>query len=94
MIPDITVCRKGEEVYLKLMGNFNTASSTELLRALKKLVMASLEFSPPDAKVSFTFTAHGKVDLGLREQLAHRSENCPRPWVNGGPGWTREVGDR
>lgn len=70
MKPEITVCRKGDNVYLKLMGNFNLTSSSQLLHALKKVVMATLEYSTPDSEVSFTFSTHGKVNLGQKENLA------------------------
>lgn len=64
MKPKISVRRKRDNVYLKLMGNFSTHSSGELLHALKKLVLASLEFSHPDSDVSFIFKTHAKVSLG------------------------------
>ncbi len=78
MEPEISICRKGEKVYLKLTGNFDLASSSQLLHALKRLVLATLEFSPPNSQISFTFSTRGKVDLGRARP------GCPR---RHGPGF-------
>ncbi len=63
MQPHLSICRKRENLYLRLQGNFNKTSSAEILRAVKKLVEASLQFSPPEARVDFTFRTHAKVGL-------------------------------
>jgi hypothetical protein len=61
--PQISICRKRENLYLKLTGDFNESSSGDFFHAIKKLVLASLRISPPDAKVAFTFQTHGKVNF-------------------------------
>jgi hypothetical protein len=61
--PKISVCRKGDNVYLKLMGDISPHSSEELLHAVKKMVLASLRFSSPGSKVSCTFTTQAKVSF-------------------------------
>jgi len=63
MKPKISVCRKRDHVYLKFMGNFNFTSSDQLLHALRKMVMSSLEYSHPGSKVLFTFKTHARVNL-------------------------------
>ncbi len=63
MQPQISICRKRENLYLKLKGDFTATSSEEMLRAVKKLMNASLQISPPAAKVVFTFQTHAKVAL-------------------------------
>lgn len=63
MQAQISICRKRENLYLKLKGNFNETSSGELLHALQKLLVSSLQIASPEAQVLFTFQTHAKVDL-------------------------------
>jgi hypothetical protein len=78
---NISVCRKKDDVYLKLMGKFSHASAYELLGVMKKVMMASLKFSSPDATVLFTFRTHAKVDLGKKGGLltSSRRDGPGRP---------------
>ena len=62
MRPTVSVCRKGDNLYLTLEGNFDHISSQQLLQALRKLVMTSLKCFAADSPVGFTFKTHGKVD--------------------------------
>jgi hypothetical protein len=62
----ISVRRKGDQVYLKLMGDFSLHSSEELLHAVRQMVLASLKFSSPGCKVSCTFKTQAKVSFGRR----------------------------
>ncbi len=43
MRPTVSVCRKGDDLYLTLEGDFNHISSQQLLQALRKLVVTSLK---------------------------------------------------
>ncbi len=61
MRPTVSVCRKGEDLYLTLEGDFNHISSQQLLQALRKLVATSLKCFAPDSPVAFSFKTHGKV---------------------------------
>ncbi len=71
MDPKISVRRKGDHVYVKLMEDVSSNSSEELLHAVKKMVLASLKFSSPGSKVSCTFTTQAKVNIGrLAEELS------------------------
>jgi hypothetical protein len=63
MKPTISVCRKGDDLYLTLEGDFNHISSQQLLQALRKLVGTSLKCFDADSPVAFSFKTHGKVDL-------------------------------
>lgn len=60
MQPQLSICRKRENLYLKLTGHLNEASSEEILHAVKRLVTTSLQFSSPEAQVVFTFQTHAK----------------------------------
>ena len=62
MRPTVSVCRKGEDLYLTLEGDFNHISSQQLLQALRKLVATSLKCFAADSPAAFTFKTHGKVD--------------------------------
>jgi hypothetical protein len=62
MGPTVSVCRKGEDLYLTLEGDFNQISSQQLLQALRKLVVTSLKCFAADSPAAFTFKTHGKVD--------------------------------
>ena len=62
MKPTVSVCRKGDNLYLTLEGDFNHISSQELLLALRKLVGTSLKCFAADSPVGFSFKTHGKVD--------------------------------
>jgi hypothetical protein len=62
MRPTVSVCRKGDDLYLTLEGDFTHISSQQLLQALRKLVMTSLKCFAADSPVAFTFKTHGKVD--------------------------------
>ena len=67
--PTVSVCRKGEDLYLTLEGDFNQISSQELFQALRKLVSTSLKCFAVDSPVAFTFKTHGKVDLRKTGQV-------------------------
>ena len=62
MKPTVSVCRKGDDLYLTLEGDFNHISSQQLLQALRKLVGTSLKCFDADSPVAFSFKTHGKVD--------------------------------
>jgi hypothetical protein len=63
MGPTVSICRKGEDLYLTLEGDFSQISSQQLLQALKKLVLTSLKCFAADSPVAFSFKTHGKIDL-------------------------------
>ncbi len=68
--PQISICRKRENLYLELKGDFNQTSSEEILQAIKRLVATSLQISAPDARVLFTLRTHAKI--GSRRQAPPR----------------------
>jgi len=62
MKPTISVCRKGDDLYLTLEGDFNHISSQHLFQAMRRLVVMSLKCFAADSPVVFSFKTHGKVD--------------------------------
>jgi hypothetical protein len=69
MKPTVSVCRKGENLYLTLEGDLDQISSQQLLEALRKLVMTSRKCFPVDSPVVFTFKTHGKVDINKKSYV-------------------------
>jgi hypothetical protein len=59
--PRISICRKRENLYLKLRGNFNRSDSEEVLGAVQRLVDVSLQSSSPNTQVFFIFQTHAKI---------------------------------
>jgi hypothetical protein len=69
MGPTVSVCRKGDDLYLTLEGDFNHISSQQLLQALRKLVVTSLKCFAADSPVAFTFKTHGKVNAKQKVEV-------------------------
>jgi hypothetical protein len=68
MGPRVSVCRKGEHIYLTVEGEFNCESSRELLAMVRQLLMTSLKCATPNSPVTYCLKTRGKVDL---EKIAH-----------------------
>jgi hypothetical protein len=68
MGPRVSVCRKGEHIYLTIEGEFNYESSRELLAVVRQLLMTSLKCATPNSPVTYCLKTRGKVDL---EKIAH-----------------------
>ncbi len=66
----ISICRKRENLYLKLKGNFNRSDSEEILGAVQKLVGVSLQSSSPNTQVCFTFQTHAKIECSQGNRRA------------------------
>ncbi len=58
----ISICRRRENLYLKLKGNFNRRDSEEILGAVRRLVGISLQGSSPNIQVFFTFQIDAKIE--------------------------------
>ncbi len=58
----ISICRRRENLYLKLKGNFNRSDSEEILRAVRRLVGISLQSSSPNTQVFFTFQTLARIE--------------------------------
>ena len=61
MEPTISVCRKGDDLYLTLEGDFHHISSQQLFQALKRFMLTSLKCFAADSPGAFSFKTHGKV---------------------------------
>jgi hypothetical protein len=62
MTPKVSMCRRGDNFYLTVEGDFNRISSQQLFQVLRKLVRTSLKCYTADSPVVFTFRTHGKVN--------------------------------
>jgi hypothetical protein len=58
----ISIRRRRDDLYLKLEGNFNRRDPVEILGAVRRLVGVSLQWSPSNAQVFFTFQIHAKIE--------------------------------
>ncbi|MFZ5447840.1 MAG: hypothetical protein ACOZFS_04295 [Thermodesulfobacteriota bacterium] len=74
MEPKISVCRKGEEIFLTIEGDFNPESSQEFLRLVRQLLTISLKCAEPGSQVTYCLKTRGKVDLGKIAQFQHLSK--------------------
>jgi hypothetical protein len=63
MGPRITVCRKGDEIYLTLKGDLTVDSSPQLLGAFRNLLMMSLQYTTAGSRVIVSLKTRGKIDL-------------------------------
>jgi len=66
----ISICRRREDLYLKLKGNFNQSDSEEILGAVRRLVGVSLQSSSPNTQVFFTFQIHAKIECSQGKRRA------------------------
>jgi hypothetical protein len=90
MGPRIAICRKGENIFLTIEGEFNCESSRELLSAVRHLLMTSLKCVAPGSRVTYCLKTRGKVDPGKiasGQQVLNDPPSCeerqaePRPKV-------------
>jgi len=63
MTPRISVCRKSEDIFLTIEGDFNHESFQEMLSAVRQLLMMSLKCAAPGSQLTYSFKTCGKVDL-------------------------------
>lgn len=69
MAPNISVCRKGDEILLTVKGGFTDQSFQELLVIVRQLLMTSLKCAAPGSPVTYSFSTRGKVDLEKMGQI-------------------------
>lgn len=69
MGPKVSVCRKGDDIFLSIEGEFNNESSKELLSILRQLLMTSLKCASPGSQVTYSLKTRGKVNLEKLTQL-------------------------
>lgn len=68
MAPRIAVCRKGDDIFLTVEGDYTCESFRELLSVVRQLLMTSLKCAAPGSQVTYSIKTRGKVDL---EKIAH-----------------------
>jgi hypothetical protein len=77
MAPRISVCRKGEDIFLTIEGGFTGESLQELLLAVRKLLLTSLKCATPGSQVTFCLKTRGKVDLDKMFYFRHMINDQP-----------------
>jgi hypothetical protein len=63
MRPKVSVCRKGEDVFLSIEGEFDHESSQELLSIMRQFLMTSLKCAAPGSKLTYSLKTRGRVNL-------------------------------
>jgi hypothetical protein len=71
MAPRISVCRKGDDIFLTIEGGFTDESFQELLLAVRQLLLTSLKCATPGSQVTFCLKTRGKVDLDKMFYFRH-----------------------
>ncbi len=75
----ISICRRRENFFLKLKGNFNRRDSEEILEAMRRLVGVSLKSSSNNTQVFFTLQIHAQIAAPKKiAELAPESEHLLR----------------
>jgi hypothetical protein len=77
MAPRISVCRKGDDIFLTIEGGFTDESFQELLLAVRQLLMTSLKCATPGSQVTFSLKTRGKVDLEKMFHFRHIINDQP-----------------
>ena len=71
MAPRISVCRKGDDIFLTVKGGFTNESFQELLLMVRQLLWTSLKCAAPGSQVTYNLKTQGKVDLKKMFHLQH-----------------------
>jgi hypothetical protein len=77
MTPRISVCRKGDDIFLTIEGGFTDESFQELLLAVRQLLLTSLKCATPGSQVTFSLKTRGKVDLEKMFHFRHMISGQP-----------------
>ncbi|MHB9074561.1 MAG: hypothetical protein ACYC6G_13665 [Desulfobaccales bacterium] len=77
MAPRISVCRKGDDIFLTIEGGFTDESFQELLSAVRQLLLTSLKCATPGSQVTFCLKTRGKVDLDKMFHFRHMINDQP-----------------
>jgi hypothetical protein len=71
MGPKVSVCRKGDDIFLSIEGDFTDESSQELLSTMRQLITTSLKCAAPGSRVSYSLKTRGKVNLEKIAEFHH-----------------------
>jgi hypothetical protein len=77
MAPRISVCRKGDDIFLTIEGGFTDESFQELFLAVRQLLLTSLKCATPGSRVTFSLKTRGKVDLDKMFHFRHMINDQP-----------------
>ena len=77
MGPRVSVCRKGENIFLTIEGETNGESLEELFAVVRQLLLTSLKCIAPGASVTYSLKTRGTVDLEKMTQFQRAIEDHP-----------------
>lgn len=68
MGPRVSVCRKGENIFLTIEGDINFDSSQELLAVVRQLMNTLMKCAAPETRMNYRLKTRATVDL---DKIAH-----------------------
>jgi hypothetical protein len=71
MGPRVSVCRKGENIFLTIEGDINFESSQDLLAVVRQLMNTLMKCAAPETRVNYRLKTRATVDL---DKMAHFQE--------------------
>ena len=63
MGPRVSVCRKGENIFLTIEGDINSESSQELLAVVQQLMNTLMKCAAPETRVNYRLKTRATVNL-------------------------------
>jgi len=76
MGPRVSVCRKGENIFLTVEGEINFESSRELLAMVRQMMNTLMKCAAQKTRVTYCLKTRATVDL---ERMAHIQEAVTEP---------------
>lgn len=94
MAPRISICRKGDNSFLAIEGDYSCESFEELFSVVRQLLTTSLKCVVPGSQVTYSIKTRCKVDLkkmGNFRQLLNEQPCCLDACADGLEGKERGV---
>jgi hypothetical protein len=77
MGPRVSVCRKGENIFLTIEGDINFDSSQELLAVVRQMMNTLMKCAAPETRMNYRLKTRATVDLDKIAQV--QEENAEPP---------------
>jgi hypothetical protein len=77
MGPRVSVCRKGENIFLTIEGDINFDSSQELLAVVRQLMNTLMKCAAPETRMNYRLKTRATVDLDKIAQVQEANAEQP-----------------
>jgi hypothetical protein len=77
MGPRVSLCRKGENIFLTIEGEISNESMEELFVVVRQLLLTSLKCIAPGSRVTYSLKTRSTLDLKRMTQLQPTIEDQP-----------------